>query len=54
MPRIISIDYGLKRTGIAITDNLQIIASGLTTISSEDTISFLENYFQIYKVNLNK
>ena len=52
MPRIISIDYGLKRTGIAITDNLQIIASGLTTISSEDTISFLENYFKNEEVSI--
>lgn len=52
MPRIISIDYGLKRTGIAITDNLQIIASGLTTIPSEDTISFLENYFKSEDVSI--
>jgi putative Holliday junction resolvase len=45
MPRILSIDYGLKRTGIAVTDELQIIASGLTTIPSETTISFLTAYF---------
>jgi putative holliday junction resolvase len=45
MPRILAIDYGIKRTGIAVTDELQIIASGLTTISSENAISFLKDYF---------
>lgn len=44
MARILSIDYGLKRTGIAVTDPLQIIASGLTTISSTDLIRFLKDY----------
>ena len=52
MPRIISIDYGLKRTGIAVTDELQIIASGLTTITSETAISFLTSYFN--KENVSK
>lgn len=46
MPRILAIDYGIKRTGIAVTDELQIIASGLTTIPSETTIDFLRNYFE--------
>jgi len=50
MPRILAIDYGLKRTGIAITDELQIIASGLTTIPSETAIEFLKNYFSTEKV----
>ncbi|TDP59338.1 Holliday junction resolvase RuvX [Flavobacterium dankookense] len=50
MPRILAIDYGIKRTGIAVTDELQIIASGLTTISSEATIAFLKNYFSLEKV----
>lgn len=45
MPRILAIDYGQKRTGIAVTDELQIIASGLTTIPSETAISFLKDYF---------
>ena len=45
MARILSIDYGLKRTGIAVTDDFQIIASGLTTIPSTDLISFLKTYF---------
>lgn len=46
MPRILAIDYGIKRTGIAVTDELQIIASGLTTIPSETTIDFLQSYFE--------
>ena len=45
MPRILSIDYGQKRTGIAVTDELQIIASGLTTIPSAMAIAFLKDYF---------
>ena len=45
MARILSIDYGLKRTGIAVTDDFQIIASGLTTIPSTDIIAFLKTYF---------
>lgn len=45
MSRILAIDYGFKRTGIAVTDELQIIASGLTTVSSDFTISFLKDYF---------
>jgi len=52
MPRILAIDYGMKRTGIAVTDELQIIASGLTTISSETAISFLAAYFA--KENVSK
>ena len=45
MARILSIDYGFKRTGIAVTDDFQIIASGLTTIPSAELISFLKTYF---------
>ena len=45
MARIICIDYGLKRTGIAVTDPLQIIATGLTTIDSKQFIPFLKDYF---------
>ncbi len=43
--RVLAIDYGQKRTGIAVTDNMQIIASGLTTVPSENAIAFLRNYF---------
>ena len=46
MPRILAIDYGKKRTGLAVTDELQIIASGLTTVDSQIAIPFLENYFK--------
>jgi len=46
MPRILAIDYGLKRTGIAVTDPMQIIATGLTTIDSRELIPFLKKYFQ--------
>lgn len=44
MARILSIDYGGKRTGIAVTDPMQIIATGLTTIASSELISFLKKY----------
>ena len=44
MARILAIDYGKKRTGIAVTDALQIIATGLTTIASHELIPFLINY----------
>ncbi len=45
MARLLCIDYGLKRTGIAVSDPLQIIATGLTTIASHELISFLKKYF---------
>ena len=44
MGRILAIDFGQKRTGIAVTDNLKIIASGLTTVQTEDLIPFLKKY----------
>ena len=52
MPRILAIDYGQKRTGIAVTDELQIIASGLTTIPTETIFDFLKSYFS--KENVSK
>jgi putative Holliday junction resolvase len=52
LPRILCIDYGKKRTGIAVTDPLQIIATGLTTVDSHELISFLKNYFQKEHVEL--
>lgn len=45
MSRIICIDYGGKRTGLAVTDPLQIIATSLTTIETKDLVPFLKNYF---------
>ena len=50
MPRILAIDYGQKRTGLAVTDEMQIIASGLTTVASETVIDFLKDYFAKEKV----
>ncbi|MCR5394716.1 MAG: Holliday junction resolvase RuvX [Bacteroidales bacterium] len=44
MSRILSIDYGRKRTGIAVTDPLQIIANGLTTVATSDLERFLLDY----------
>ncbi len=52
MARIMAIDYGLKRTGIAVTDPLQIIATGLTTVDSKDMITFLKQYFIQEQVEL--
>lgn len=52
MARILAIDYGLKRTGIAITDELQIIASGLTTVNTKDILEFLKDYATKEKVEL--
>ncbi|HMR44360.1 MAG TPA: RuvX/YqgF family protein, partial [Saprospiraceae bacterium] len=46
MARILAIDYGTKRTGIAVTDPLQIIASGLDTVPTEGVIDFLKKYFE--------
>ena len=50
MSRILAIDYGIKRTGIAVTDEMQLIAFGLTTIPSDTAITFLKDYFSKEKV----
>jgi putative Holliday junction resolvase len=52
MARILAIDYGQKRTGIAVTDELQIIASGLTTVNTNELISFLKEYVSKENVEL--
>ncbi len=52
MPRILAIDYGLKRTGLAVTDPLKIIATGLTTVESPKLIPFLKEYFSKEEVEL--
>ena len=44
MARLMAIDYGSKRVGIAVTDPMQIIATGLTTVHSKDLIDFLKTY----------
>lgn len=50
MARILAIDYGIKRTGIAVTDEMQLIASGLTTIETPNLFNFLTTYFTTEKV----
>lgn len=45
MARILAIDYGRKRTGIAVSDPLQIIANSLGTVSTHELLDFLVNYF---------
>ena len=45
MGRILSIDYGTKRTGLAVTDPMQIIATALETVESVKLIEYLKNYF---------
>ena len=52
MARIMAIDYGLKRTGLAVTDPLQIIATGLTTVESPKLIPFLKEYVKKEAVEL--
>ncbi|MBO4315187.1 MAG: Holliday junction resolvase RuvX [Prevotella sp.] len=46
MARILSIDYGKKRTGLAVTDPLQLIAGGLATVSTYTLFDYLKNYLQ--------
>ncbi len=51
MGRIIAIDYGRKRVGLAVTDELQIIATALTTVHSKDVFLFLKDYCKNEKVD---
>ncbi len=51
MGRIMAIDYGRKRTGIAVTDELQLIANGLTTVATHEIFNFIRNYVQHEKVD---
>jgi putative Holliday junction resolvase len=52
MARILAIDYGKVRTGIAVTDELQIIASGLETVATSELIAFLKSYTASENVEL--
>ncbi|MDR0832774.1 MAG: Holliday junction resolvase RuvX [Candidatus Symbiothrix sp.] len=52
MGRIIAIDYGKKRTGLAVSDPLKMIAGGLTTLPSHEIISFLKQYMEKEPVEL--
>lgn len=50
MGRILALDFGKVRTGIAVTDELQIIASGLTTVDTKELLNFLRKYVEEEKV----
>jgi putative Holliday junction resolvase len=50
MSKILAIDYGSKRVGLAVTDTQQIIASGLTTVKTSDLMDYLREYFQLNNV----
>ena len=52
MARILSIDYGKKRTGIAVTDPLQIIAGGLATVSTSELFDYLQAYIAREQVEM--
>ncbi|HEX6334917.1 MAG TPA: Holliday junction resolvase RuvX [Flavisolibacter sp.] len=50
MSRIMAIDYGAKRTGLAVSDPLKIIATGLTTVQTSALMTFLKDYFRAEQV----
>lgn len=51
MSRVLAFDYGLKRVGLAVTDPLQIIANGLTTLPTHELFTFLDNYLKTENVS---
>ncbi len=52
MSRIMAIDYGQKRVGLAVTDELQIISTALATVSAHDIFTYLEKYVKLNNVEL--
>lgn len=46
MARLLAIDYGSKRVGLAVSDPLKLVATGLATVHSKDVVAYLENYFK--------
>ena len=52
MARVFGIDYVLKKTGLAATDNLQIIASGIETIDSKEVLNYVKNYLEVNEVEI--
>ena len=50
MPRILAVDYGNKRVGLAVTDSLQIIATSLTTVHASKAVAFICDYFDSEEV----
>lgn len=51
MPQAMALDFGLKRTGIAVTDDLKMIASGLKTVETKALMNFLKTYFSNFEVD---
>lgn len=51
MSRILAIDYGQKRCGLAVSDPLKIIANGLTTVASHELFDFISNYMKVESVD---
>ena len=51
MARALAIDFGLKRCGIAVSDEMKMIASGLTTVDAADLMRYLTDYFEQEKVD---
>jgi putative Holliday junction resolvase len=52
MARIMALDFGTKRTGVAVSDELKMIASGLTTVKTPELLDFLDKYFKEENVEL--
>lgn len=52
MARVMALDFGTKRTGVAVSDELKMIASGLTTVKTPELLDWLDNYFKAEKVEL--
>lgn len=52
MGRIMAIDYGRKRCGVAVTDPLRIIANGLTNVSAHELVAFIQNYIRTEQVDI--
>lgn len=52
MARVMALDFGTKRTGVAVSDELKMIASGLTTVKTPELLDWLDNYFKEEKVEL--
>lgn len=52
MAQALALDFGIKRTGIAVTDDMKMIASGLKTVETKDLMPFLKNYINKNKVDV--
>jgi putative Holliday junction resolvase len=51
MAQSMALDFGIKRTGIAVTDDMKLIASGLKTVETKELMAYLKDYFQLHKVD---